>query len=139
VEKRARIRLLGKAWGIDENEFFTLVNRLRASLPEELKEAARISQEAERIMAEAHERAAKIMSDAREQAALLVSQDEIIKHAQRQAEEIISQAQQESARIRGEINEYCRQSLDNLEKSVQHVLAAIDKGRQALREPRPEQ
>ncbi len=133
MEKRARFRLLGKAWGVDEDEFFTLINRLRASLPEEVKEAVRISKEADRVMAEAHERASKIMADAREQASMLVSQDEIIKQAQRQAEEIIAQAQQESARIRAEMTEYCRQSLDNLEKSIQHVLGAIDKGRQALR------
>jgi regulator of protease activity HflC (stomatin/prohibitin superfamily) len=119
---------------VDEDEFFTLVNRLRASLPEEVKEAVRVSKEADRVMAEAHERASKVMSDAREQAAILVSQDEIIKQAQRQAEEIIAQAQQESARIRGEMADYCRQSLDNLEKSVQHVLEAIDKGRQALKQ-----
>jgi len=129
------VHWLHRAWGVDEDAFFTLVNRLRASLPEEVKKAVQVSKEADRIIQEAHQQASRLIQDAKEQAALLVSQDEIIKQAQRQGQEIVARAQEESARIRGEIDAYCRQALDNLERSVQQIMSAIEKGRTALQAP----
>jgi pantetheine-phosphate adenylyltransferase len=133
--EQTRWRMFHRVYGVDEDAFFTLTNKLRASLPEEVKTAARITRDSERILADAQDRAERIITDAKEQAALLVSNDEITRQAQRQAQEIIRRAQEEARQVRGEVTDYSRQVLANLEGYAARVLAAIQQGKERLEIP----
>ncbi len=132
LERETKWHAFQRAWGVDEERFFTLLNRLRASLPEDLKRASRIAAESDRIFADAHEQAARILAEAQEQAALLVSNDEISKQAVRQSEEILQRAREEAEDTRREVNDYARRVLANLESYTSKLLATIERGRQRL-------
>ena len=137
--ERTRWRMFHRVYGLDEDQFFTLTNRLRASLPEEVKTAARVSRDSERILADAQQQAEQVITEAKERAAVLVSTDEITRQAQRQAEEIIQRAQEEARQVRREMDEYSRQVLTNLESYATRVLTAIRKGKEQVEASAAEQ
>ena len=133
--EQTRWRMFHRVYGVDEDRFFTLTNKLRASLPEEVKTAARVARDSERILADAREQAERVITEAKERAAVLVSNDEITRQGQRQAEEIIRRAQEEARQVKREMDAYSRQVLTNLEAYAARVLAAIQKGKQQIEAP----
>jgi vacuolar-type H+-ATPase subunit H len=137
VDRETKWHVFRRAWGIDEDKFFTLLNKLRASLPEDLKQATRIAKDSDRILAEAHEQASGIVAEAQSQAALLMSNDEISKQATKQAEEILRQAREEADEVRRQVNDYAKRVLRNLESYTSKLLATIERGRQRLDEEAP--
>ena len=137
VDRETKWHALHRAWGVDEEKFFTLLNKLRASLPEDLKKASRIARESDRILAEAHEQAAQILAEVQEQAALLVSNDEISKQAVKQAEEILQRAREEAEETRRQVNDYAKRVLTNLEGYTSKLLTMIERGRLRLEEETP--
>ncbi|UCH33360.1 MAG: ATPase [Armatimonadota bacterium] len=137
VDRETRWHVFRRVWGVDEEKFFTLLNKLRASLPEDLKKASRIAKESDRILAEAHEQAASILAEAQEQAALLVSNDEISKQAVKQSEEIVQRAREEADETRRQVNDYAKRVLQNLEGYTSKLLATIERGRLRLEEQAP--
>lgn len=137
VDRETKWHAFQRAWGVNEEKFFTLLNRLRASLPEDLKQASRIARESDRILAEAHEQAGRILAEAQEQAALLVSNDEISKQAVRQSEEILARAREEAEQTRREVNDYAKRVLTNLESYTAKLLTTIERGRQRLEQDVP--
>ena len=132
VDRETKWHAFQRVWGVNEEKFFTLLNRLRASLPEDLKQASRIAKEGDRILGEAHEHAARIVAEAQEQAALLVSNDEISKQAVKQAEDILQRARDEADNIRREVNDYAKRVLTNLQSYTSKLLETIERGRQRL-------
>jgi len=137
VDRETKWHALHRVWGVDEEKFFTLLNKLRASLPEDLRKASRIAREADQILAEAHEQAGRILAEAQEQAALLVANDEITQQAVRQSEEILGRAREQAEETRRQINDYAKRVLTNLESYTSKLLATIERGRHRLEEESP--
>ena len=137
VDRETKWHAFRRSWGVDEEKFFTLLNKLRASLPEDLKKASRIAREGDQILGEAHEQAARILAEAQEQAALLVSNDEISKQAAKQAEEVLQRARDEAEETRQQVNDYAKRVLLNLEGYTSKLLATIERGRLRLEEQAP--
>ena len=65
---------------------------MRATIPEEIKQARWIVKERQEMLAEAKRECDRILGEAREQAVREASQTEIVKLAERQAQEIIDEA-----------------------------------------------
>jgi vacuolar-type H+-ATPase subunit H len=132
---------------LDEEEFFMLVSKLRASLPEDVRRAGKITQNSDKIMEaaqseaemaidSAHEDAGKIVEDARieaeqvlteakAQSEALVQQSEIQRIATAQAKEIVSQAEQEADDIRAGADDYAREILVSLEGHVTEAMGQV--------------
>ncbi|MBC7327458.1 ATPase [bacterium] len=127
-------QIFGKALFVDVEKFFFLLNRIRVSLPEEIKRAAKLDEERERILQKAREEAEEIVKRAREEAERLTSESEIIKRAQQRGMEIIAQAEQRSREIITGAEEYARDVLMNLENYLSRVLNAARKGITELEE-----
>ncbi len=117
---------------INAEQFFDTINKIRASLPEEVRTAEEITQQRERVLEEAHEERAKIIEAAKQQSELLVSNDTVVQEARRRAEEIIRQARIEAEGLRADADEYARTVLDRLEAALERSIATIRKGREAL-------
>jgi len=130
--EESRPQFLHRAWGFDLDRFFAQVNRIRATLPEEIKAAGRVAQEREQILESAEAERERLLEEAREQAALLVSNDEIVRRATEQAEEIIQRATTEAADIRRSAEEYATRVLANLEEYVTRILGAVRTARERL-------
>ena len=81
---------------IDREEIYDILDQMRATIPEEIKQARWIVKERQEMLAEAKRECDRILGEAREQAAREASQTEIVKLAERQAQEIIDEARRQA-------------------------------------------
>jgi cell division septum initiation protein DivIVA len=127
---------------IDQAAALDLIDQLRVAVPEEIRQAKRVNQEAERILEKAQEEADRMVGRAQEQAAFLIEERELTRAAQIRSEEIIAEGQQDSEETRRGADEYAASVLIHLEgecvKSLQSIrrgIAMLDERRNALSEP----
>src|SRR3990172_13401528 len=77
---------------IDREEIYDILDQMRTTVPEEIKQARWIVKERQEMLAEAKREADRILGEAREQALREASQTEIVKIAERQGPESIEGA-----------------------------------------------
>lgn len=82
--------------GFDREEFLELTSKIRASLPDEVRKACRVTAESERIVGGAREAAEATVNDAQ------VEAQRLIQNAQAQAEKMLREAEQ---RAQGRVQE----------------------------------
>jgi len=132
-----------KAWGIDLEEFYILTNKIKASLPDDVRKATRLTKDSQRIVEEARmeaeqllERARKeadrMVSDARTEAERLKDNHEISRIAATQAKEMFAQTEEEAMQMRRGADEYALDVLTRLETEVTGAMRTIQKGREKL-------
>jgi cell division septum initiation protein DivIVA len=85
---------------VDKEEIYDILDQMRATIPEEIKQARWIVKERQEMLAEAKREAERIIREAREEQIRLISEEEIVKQAERQAEEIIEDARAREREIR---------------------------------------
>src|SRR6186713_3177929 len=85
---------------VDREEIYDLLDQMRATIPEEIKQARWIVKERQEMLAEAKREAERIVKEAREQQARLVANEEITRQAERQAEDILEDARGREREIR---------------------------------------
>jgi len=128
---------------VNIDEFITLTDKIRASLPEDVKSAARITRDADHIVNDAKEQAAqvidqskadaaKVIEAAKAEATKMVGESEIKRLATAQAKEIIASAEDEARNTKAGADEYAHEVLSDLESFVAKVLSTIQHGRDKL-------
>ncbi len=117
---------------IDEQQFLELIDQLRVAVPEEIKQAKRVSQEIDRVLFQAQAEADKIIAAAREQAGMLLQEEEIAKMAQARANDIIAEAERQAEEIKQGADEYALEILTNLDQEMTRGIASVRKGKAAL-------
>ena len=118
---------------VNKQETRAILEQMRTTIPEEIREARWIAQERQELLSEAGREADRIAEQAREHQAELVSQHELIRQAKRAAEEIIEGAHAREREIRLGAEDYADEILDTLELNLAKFVAAIQRGRQRLR------
>ena len=77
---------------VDKEEIYDILDQMRATIPEEIKQARWIVKERQEMLAEAKREAERILKEARDEQARLISEEEVVKQAERQAEDILEEA-----------------------------------------------
>ena len=113
---------------LDQAAVLELVDQLRVSVPDEVRQAKRITEDASRITERAREEANEVIARAQEQAAQLLEERELVKLAQQRAAEIIDQATGEAAEVRRGADEYAAGVLIRLEGECIKALTSIKRG-----------
>jgi len=131
VSGGARVPLTSRSI-VDEQEFIDLLDQIRASIPEEVRQAKRVSQEREKVILQAQAEADKIINTARDQATQLLDQNEMVRAAQDHAQNIVDEAVQRAEDVRRGADEYALAALDELEQHLTRLLATIRKGKATL-------
>src|SRR5436853_430624 len=88
---------------IDREEIYDILDQMRATIPEEIKQARWIVKERQEMLAEAKREVDRLLAEAREQAVREASQTEIVKIAERQADEIVDDARRNSREMKLEM------------------------------------
>lgn len=125
---------------VNEAEFYDLLDDIRATLPNELKQARMVTKERERIIAEAAQKESDVLERAERRADQMVQQTEITKQAELEREHMIDEAQEEARkivldaediadRIFGELEA----SLIDMRDSTEEILRRINSWREKLR------
>ena len=117
---------------IDREELFEIIDQMRSTIPEEIKQARWIVKERQEMLAEAKREAERIVKEARDEQTRLISDQEISKQAERQADEIIEDARAREREIRLGAEDYADEILNTLEVNLQKFLAAVQRGRDRL-------
>ena len=113
---------------LDQAAMLELVDQLRVSVPDEVRQAKRITEEVTRISERARDEADQIAARAQEQAAQMLEERELVKLAQQRAAEIIEQASREAGEVRRGADEYAAGVLIRLEGECIKALTSIKRG-----------
>lgn len=136
-------QIMNHAVWVDLDEFFELTRRIKANLPDEIKRAARVSREGNRILEDAREEARRMLDEARAEAEHLVrtaraeaermiEAGEIQRLATERATHLVAQADQRAGEVRRGANAYALEVLTSLEATVRRIQEAIEGGKQQL-------
>jgi len=117
---------------IDREEIYEILDQMRATIPEEIKQARWIVKERQEMLAEAKREAERIIKEARDEQTRLISNEEVVKQAERQADEIIEEARAREREIRLGAEDYADDILNTLEVNLTKFTAAVQRGRDRL-------
>src|SRR5256714_14247002 len=119
---------------IDRDEIYDILDQMRATIPEEIKQARWIVKERQEMLAEAKRECDRILGEAREQAVREASQTEIVKLAERQAQDIIDDARRQARETRLAVEGLADRIPSPLDVNLAKVLSAVKRGRERLQE-----
>jgi cell division septum initiation protein DivIVA len=117
---------------VDREEIYELLDQMRATIPEEIKQARWIVKERQEMLAEAKREAERIVKEGRERQERLIADEEIVKAAERAAEDIIEDARSHEREIRLGAEDYADEILDTLETNLTKFITAVQRGRERL-------
>lgn len=117
---------------VNHDRMLDLVEKLRASLPEEVNRAKAVTREKDRLLLEAKTQAQAIVDEASSTKSQLLNDSDVAREAQTHAQSLIAQAEEQAREIRRGADEYADQVLSALDGSLGTALAAVQKGRQTL-------
>jgi len=107
---------------VDEDRMLEIVDQMRISIPEEVKEAQQVFAQRDRVLAQAQEEANRTISLAKKKAEEITGRDAIVDSANRRAEQIIAQAKADAENVRQEADDYVIDALGSLELEVNKIL-----------------
>ncbi len=134
-----------KKVSINPDEIYELINDLRDSLPEEIKESRWVNEEKERIISEAQKQADIIISnandevqkmdeDAKRRYKELVNEHAITAAAKREAQNIVDEANNTAQTIANNSLSYVDGILVKTENEIKNILDEIANNREQLKQ-----
>lgn len=149
-------RYLGRiAWGLNRDDIAIQIAKIKASVPNEVKQAVSVTKDSERIVEKAredgdqilsnaqieaneireaaHAEAAKILEQARLQQELMISDSEVLKLSKSQAEEVRVNAERDAITMKRGAEDYAYAILSKLEGVVGKVHTSIESGKEEIR------
>lgn len=128
---------------VEEEEFVSILEDIRTNIPLEIRDAARVLKERERIIGEAQDQALRIVKDAQKRAELLVSNHTVLAEAKQLAEEELRLAERQRQEERGRMEIFLLQQLTairnatlevmgNMEATVEQSLDALARAESAI-------
>src|SRR5947209_11482323 len=119
---------------IEREEIYDILDQMRATIPEEIKQARWMVKERQEMLAEAKREVDRLLAEAREQAVREASKTAIVKIAERQAQDIVDEARREAREARLEMEDWADSMLASLEVNLDRFLTAVRRGRERLHE-----
>lgn len=117
---------------IDEERILDFLDRIRAVMPEEIRQARWVIQERDKILAESKEEAHGIIERSKMAISRQTEESEVVRQAQEMAEQIIKRSEALSAEIKEGAHGYADDILANLEERLVDIVEQIQQGRGEL-------
>jgi cell division septum initiation protein DivIVA len=118
---------------IDEDEYLRLIDQMRISVPQEIKNARQVENERDAILAAAEAQAEAMVEAGREKALQLASDHEITQQAQSQADGIVQDAYTQASQIRSEADAYAMEVLERIQAQIDAFSRTVANGIRLLR------
>lgn len=133
-----------------EGDILNIVDQMRTSVPDEIKQARRVIQEKERILAQAQADATTLLARAREETERAMNREgllraaearsqELMRQAEEQARNVVRLAEEHSTQLKVDADNYVTETLRNLkdhlssiEMDVSRSILSIEKGLESL-------
>ncbi|HEY5386715.1 MAG TPA: ATPase [Thermoleophilia bacterium] len=117
---------------IDREEMYDILDQMRSTIPEEIKQARWIVKERQEMLAEAKQEAERLLGEAQERADRLASETEIVRLAERNAQQIMEDSRERERETRLGAEDYADEVLGNLEINLDKFIGAVRRGRERL-------
>lgn len=132
VETAGSLPLTSKVL-VQKEELLDIISELRIKLPDEIKQAAWIKEERERIISEANKDAEQIIKETRLKLEELVSKEEVLKEANERAKDLMNKAQIASTNLKRSSLEYSDKLLMNAQENLKDMITTLNENRTELR------
>ena len=133
VAKSKRFPLTDKCM-VDEEALIRLTNNIREQWPSALKEAEEITQNRDKIIADAREEAKNIIAQAKAYAQKQVNENTITVTAKEKANAILEKTYNHSEALRNESVQYAGQVLEHVIVYMQNALNTVEAAKQSLKD-----
>jgi F0F1-type ATP synthase membrane subunit b/b' len=117
---------------VDRDAAFDIIDQMRQTIPEELKQARWIVKERQAMLDEARSESDRIIRSAQDEAEKITSEEEVLKRAEKRSAEIMEDARRREREIRLGAEDYADEVLANLEDNLGKLLEAVQRGRTKL-------
>jgi cell division septum initiation protein DivIVA len=117
---------------IDREEMYDILDQMRSTIPEEIKQARWIVKERQEMLAEAKQEAERLLTEAQERAERLASETEVVRLAERNAQQVMEDARERERETRLGAEDYADEVLGNLEINLDKFIGAVRRGRERL-------
>lgn len=117
---------------VDDEECLAIIDQIRLSIPNEIRQARKLNAERDAILDEAHVRADQILRAAEEDAKERVRDHHIARQAEGRAEEVVAQAERRGAQIKREADDYAYRVLLDLDHRLDGLISTVHNGLRAL-------
>lgn len=124
---------------LKESDILNIVDQLRTTIPDEIKQARRIIQDKERILAQAQAEANTLLARAREESEQAVNREGLLKAAEVRSQELVHRAEREADQLKNEADGYVvetlralRDHLTTIETDIERSVLSIEKGLASL-------
>lgn len=117
---------------VSPDEVFDIIDEIRNSYPEDLKQARWIVKQQQEMAEDAERAANRILEEAQERARLLIAETEVVRAAEARAAEILEDARANEREIRMGAEDYADEIMANLEVNLGKLLTAVQRGRDRL-------
>ena len=120
---------------LKESDILNIIEQLRTTIPDEIKQARRIIQDKERILAQAQAEANGLLARAREESEQTVNREGLLKAAEVRSHEMMRLAEEEAEQLKNEADGYVvetlralRDHLTSVETDIGRSILSIEKG-----------
>ena len=107
---------------LNRDEVLELIDELKTSLPDEIKQARWVVKDREELLAKARRDAEAMVEQARAEQLRLASHEAVVQRANDESERIAQQAEDDARKLRLEAEDYVDAKLAQLENALQKIL-----------------
>lgn len=118
---------------VDEDRLLDYLDRIRATLPEELRQAKWILQERDKVITDSKREAVRIIEDAEKQLEKKAIDSEITRKAHEMSEEIRLRSEEIARQIKQGAMDYADEMLGQLEEKINNILKQVQENRAELK------
>ncbi len=123
---------------ISEQEMYSLLDELRAAMPDELAQARSIVEERERLLSQARSEAERMVAESKAYADELTAESNITARAEEEAHKTVERADEAARKIRVEAHRYADDVLRQLQEILEKASGTVSDSRKGLRASIPE-
>ncbi|QFR00566.1 cell division initiation protein [Streptomyces phaeolivaceus] len=132
VVSGARSMPMSASCVVNRADLLTLLDELRAALPDSLAQAAELIGDRDHMVERARQEAERIIENAHAERGSLISDTEVARRSQNEADRILGEARQEAEEVRAEADDYVDSKLANFEVVLTKTLGSVGRGREKL-------
>ncbi len=132
VVRDAKSMPLSSSALLNRDEVIEMIQEMRESLPEEIKQARWIVKDREELLAKARQEAERIVEQAREDQLRMARKGEVVQRAEEEADRIVAEAQQQADDGRVEAETYVDARLAQFEIALRRILEESQGANRAL-------
>ena len=135
VVRESRTLPLSRKLLLDEEKLIDIIDQMRVSVPDVVKQAQKVTAERDRQLAQAKEEAERIKQLAKAESQLIIEKDQITKDAHIRAKGVIEDAHRQSAKIYSDTDKYVIDKFNLMERHLLSIVKQVRNGIQILQAP----